>query len=365
MRKNLEREKNALLVLLRAGLWEKEPEDLSGFPLSNDSWLKLFQMARRQSVTGIVYRGVCRLPEELLPSQGLLMQWTVAVDRIEKRNRKMNGVLGELYGMWGAENRPLLLKGQGVASFYEAPLARECGDIDLYFSEKIKEKQAVEAIVRQGVEVRKCPDQSLFCRWKGIEVEIHPRLIDIYNPCAYRWLQQLEEKNGRPVSLKDTGGPEIEIPSPMLNLLLLDTHILKHALGRGIGLRQLCDMARACYGLHGKVDAEAMKLISHRLGIRKWNKLLHAFLVDNLGLDSKYLPYAERENDAEPLLEIVWKGGNFGMYPEGKTPGPLNGWRGKMATLRTFLKNLRFSGYYAPKETGWLMWNLVVGQFKK
>lgn len=361
----MEREKNALLVLLRAGLWEKEPEDLSDFPLSNDSWLKLFQMTRRQSVTGIVYRGVCRLPEELLPSQGLLMQWTVAVDRIEKRNRKMNGVLGELYGMWGTENRPLLLKGQGVASFYEVPLVRECGDIDLYFLDKGKERLAVNTITREGVIVKKCPDQSLFCRWKGIEIEIHPRWIDIYNPCAYRWLQQLEEKSGRPVSLKEAGGPEIEVPSPMLNLLLLDTHILKHALGRGIGLRQLCDMARACYGLHGKVDAEAMKLISHRLGIRKWNKLLHAFLVDYLGLDSKYLPYAEREKDAEPLLEIVWKGGNFGMYPEGKTQEPMNGWRGKMATLCAFLANLRFSGYYAPKETGWLMWNLVVGQFKK
>lgn len=361
----MEKERETLLVLLRAGLWEKEPEDLSGFPLSNDDWLKLFQMARRQSVTGIVYRGVCRLPEEFLPSQGLLMQWTVAVDRIEKRNRKMNGVLGELYGIWGTENRPLLLKGQGVALFYEAPLVRECGDIDLYFSEKGKEKQAVEAIVRRGIEVRKCSDQSLLCRWKGIEIEIHPRLIDIYNPCAYRWLQQLEEKSGQPVSLKDMGGPEIEIPSPMLNLLLLDTHILKHALGRGIGLRQLCDMARACYCLYGKVDAEAMRQISHRLGIWKWDKLLHAFLVDYLGLDSKYLPYTEREKNACPLLEIVWKGGNFGMYPEGKTQEPMNGWRGKMATLRAFLANLRFSGYYAPKETGWLMWNLVVGQFKK
>ena len=177
----------------------------------------------------------------------------------------------------------------------------------------------------RGVEVRKCPDQSLFCRWKGIEIEIHPRLIDIYNPCAYRRLQQLEEKNGRPVSLKDTGGPEIEVPSPMLNLLLLDTHILKHALGRGIGLRQLCDMARACYCLNGKVDAGGMNLISNRLGICKWNKLLFAFLVDILGLAPEFLPYPERDKNAYPLLEIVWKGGYFGMYPEVKTQGPLNG----------------------------------------
>lgn len=59
------------------------------------------------------------------------------------------------------------------------------------------------------------------------------------------------------------GGLDVRIPSPVLNLLLQSLHILKHALGWGIGLRQLCDMARSCYKLHDEVESEEMKRLHY------------------------------------------------------------------------------------------------------
>lgn len=40
------KEVTILFILLRAGLWEKEPESLSLFPLSGESWENIYRMAR-------------------------------------------------------------------------------------------------------------------------------------------------------------------------------------------------------------------------------------------------------------------------------------------------------------------------------
>ena len=130
-----DRKVEALLLLLRAGLWEKELEDLSIFPLSADDWTEIFRMARRQTVTGIVYRGLCRLPDSFLPPESVLLPWVATVERIERSNHRMNTVLLGLYRRcYSVGVEPVLQKGQGVALFYEQPWVRECGDIDLYFS---------------------------------------------------------------------------------------------------------------------------------------------------------------------------------------------------------------------------------------
>ena len=109
----------ALLVLLRAGLWEREPDRWEGFPLSAGAWERVYTLSRRQTVAGIVFRGLQFLPDELLPPSALLMRWVVTADRIEERNRLMNRVLGNLYTLYvSRELNPILQKGQGVAQFY-------------------------------------------------------------------------------------------------------------------------------------------------------------------------------------------------------------------------------------------------------
>ena len=63
----LSSEHKALFSLLRAGLWEREPDDLSPFPLTDAQWWDVYRMAVLQTVTGIVCRGLHHLPEALLP----------------------------------------------------------------------------------------------------------------------------------------------------------------------------------------------------------------------------------------------------------------------------------------------------------
>lgn len=355
-----------LLTLLRAGLWEREVDDIACFPLSGEEWKRLFRLARQQTVTGIAFRGLQALPEELLPAPVERVRWTVAVDAVERRNRLMNRALADLYGEFRARGLdPILQKGQGVAAFYADPLLRECGDIDLCFGNSRASERAAECMRRLGAEARRMPDGSLFYRWQGVEIEHHTRLFDLHNPFLQRDARRLiREKGSVRMALPGDAEHTVTVPSPFLNLLLLDLHILKHALGRGIGLRQLCDMARACHRLHAGVDSAEMKACCRRWGLGRWNPLLHAFLTDCLGLPAGMLPYAELAPGADPLLEIVRRGGNFGFYREGREVAGMSRWHRKMATARAFGENLRFALRYAPKEAFWIFTGLMEGQFR-
>lgn len=188
-------------------------------------------------------------------------------------------------------------------------------------------------------------------------------MLDLYNPFLHEDLNSLETLFGyHDVWLSP--GCEITIPSPTLYVLLLNTHIMKHAIGRGIGLRQLCDMARACHRLHIAVTSSEIKNICCKAGIIGWNRLLHSFLVEHLGLPVTSLPYKDRPVSSRPLLERVLEGGNFGQYRMERTPGTQAVWQRKLYTAHSFLRNVSLSFGYAPKEAFWTFTNLLTGQVK-
>ena len=75
-----------------------------------------------------------------------------------------------------------------------------------------------------------------------------------------------------------------------------------------------------------------MMLANKRLGLEKWNNLLWAFLVNVLGFPKAYLPGVEMASTAGPLLDIVWKGGNFGLHAERSLPASASVFSRKMHT---------------------------------
>lgn len=353
----------AFFILLRAGLWEKIPDELSIFPLARNEWEGVWTVARKQTVTALVYQGLCLLPDEFLPPQDILLKWVSAVDAIERLNRKMNKCLDELYAIFVRNGlEPVLQKGQGAACFYENPLSRECGDIDLYFPRKEEMLKAVGIVDRLGGKVTAMPDGSYNFRFCNIEVEIHPFLVDICNPFKRNCITEMEKRFGYKKMSLNGCVSEISVPSPFVNLLLLNTHILKHALGWGIGVRQLCDMARACYSLNGCYSRNEMKDYCKKLGICGWTRLLNAFMVDFLGLDGKYMLFDEREKSAEALRNIVIESGNFGMERTGRKPEGKSKVKAKWDTMRSFCNNIGFSLKYAPTEGFWTFAGLVKGQ---
>lgn len=371
---NLSLEHKALFCLLRAGLWETVPDDLSLFPLTDARWWNVYRMATRQTVTGIVYRGLHHLPDALLPGEALMIRWVAETDRIERANRKMNTALERLVKLMNADGlHPVLLKGQGVAALYEYPLLRECGDIDLYFPSEEEERKAAELVRRFGCNIERQPDGSNSYRWQNVEVEHHFRLFDLSNPLLKGYLSALEGKCGftalplpgrRKEGMRKTE-TTVSVPAPLLNLVMLNAHLLKHLMGHGIGLRQFCDMARAYHVLRGSYAPDELEFVYKKTGLLKWSVQLHTFLTERLGLNYGELPYIDTEAFTSPrLLHIVLEGGNFGQYGETKGKVSQARWERKLHTFFSFWKRRDFSGVYAPKEAFWTSIKLIIGNIK-
>ena len=356
----MERIRDAFLTLLRAGLWEDQAQDTASclqdqcFPLSAEEWSDVLLMARSQTVIGLVFSGISRLPDELMPQPEQLALWAAETDGLERRNRGMNAVLTEFAGKFiGAGLHPVLQKGQGVARLYAQPLLRRSGDIDLFFPEPGENAKALELIRKEGIQINAAADGSHCYRYRNVIVEHHPDLLDICRPAAKR---KIGEEIRRFGYVGSGIVPGLRVPHPALNLLLLSTHILKHAMGKGIGLRQLCDYARACFvysggnsghkdGCSGMPEATQdlwpeMARIYREAGVTEWTNLLHSFVTEYLGLppectggtvaetgisgDGDSAANSDRVagtggaiwkyTDPSPLMKIVESGGNFGQY---------------------------------------------------
>lgn len=363
---HLDRVQSALLALLRAGLWGILDTE-SVFPLSAREWEQVFDLARRQTVTGIVFRGLGRLPDKDMPPVGLMAKWMAYVGVIERQNSKMNALLKRLAGHLEARGvAAVLQKGQGVAMMYPEPLLRECGDIDLYFPD-MKDVAAVEEFV--GAAGKNMPDGSVEFVADGIVIECHGRLVDIYAPSKKRYVHSLIETVGYEKVPVGTGedGAVVYVPGPEINLLMLSAHIMKHAVGVGIGLRQLCDFAVACRHYGERVEAERMREIYEKAGIGKWAELLDAFLAgwiydDGCGNSGTETPPKAKKSGI--LLEIILKGGNFGAFTEGRENASGSVAVRKWSTFTTYLGKLRFAWPCAPREWFWMMMRLFRGQFE-
>lgn len=350
---------DALFTLLRAGLWGLRIEDQGPFPLSDKEWVRLFEEARKQTVIGIVYRGITLLPEVFMPPIPILTKWVAEVDRIERNNHKMNSALEALIQMYDKQGiSPIVLKGQSVAAMYDTPEWRECGDIDLYIREEDRAK-VLGILQDTGIEHEKHADNSICYKYQGIDVEHHTEMIDIETPSKKKRITAIIEEEGY------SQDANTKTLAHNTNLLMLNSHIMKHAIGRGVGLRQLCDMARAYHTCHQTIDYKHLTKLYHDAGIEKWSILLHTFLVRHLGLPSDEQPYKNLEHiDTEPLYAIILQGGNFGLH-HANTPKTTTAWGRKMQTLNAFWSNRKFAWKYARKEAFWTALNLCIGQFTK
>lgn len=355
----MDRTFHALLALLQAGLWGRfDQASASAFPLSAGEWERVFTLARQQTVTGIAFRGLDFLPEEAAPPMGVAAKWMAYVDRIEQNNRAMNRTLAKLYGHFASTGTEAVLqKGQGIAAMYPEPLLRECGDIDLYFPGHDGVSDPLAGM--PGAVRKRQPDDSWSYVIDGIVVEHHSDLVDIQSPRAKRYVKRLiEEKGFEKVVVGE--GVEVLVPAPEVNLLLLSSHILKHSFGVGIGLRQFCDYAVALRYYQGRVNPQEMREIWRKTGLEKWEDLLENFLKRFLACHSESF---DRKKTGV-LLDIVLKGGNFGVYSEDCENTSRARWARKVHTFKSLAGNVGFAFRYAPREWLWTLKQLLGGQFR-
>lgn len=339
MMRNLSHTDRAFLTLVKSGLWECDVNNTCISCLSPGQWEEIFRKARSQTVVGLVWQGIARLEDEaFMPAGHILPGMAAEIDKCERESRMMLSEVRKLFAE--LEDRgfhPVLQKGLSVAELYEKPEQRSCGDIDIYLPAEELVKAAPAEAVRSS-------DGAMTFERGGMEVELHSRLLDIADPQKKKFIDALVEKEG---FLRQR---DWTTTTPIVTLLLLDAHVLKHVFGWGVGLRQLCDYARARKVL--RYDESVFCQCCRALGIERWTSVLDAFCEKYLYVDGLEVD----EPLADELLEKVLEGGNFGKE--------LRSELGAVQTAKTLVGKWDFSKKIAANEAFWHFATLLTGRLK-
>ena len=282
-------------------------------------WEGLHQFARKQSLLGVVFRGVCRAGESgARPPRALMMQWVAESEQIRKRNLLLNEAAAELSQRFALDGfRSCILKGQGNALMYPDPYSRTSGDIDIWLEGG---RRKVLAYVRQsdpGAHLQYHHVDYPPVRGVGVEVHFFPSFF--HNPLFNRRLQdyyrlESEAQFSNRTELPDGAG-RVCVPTDGLNRVFQMTHILHHLVDEGVGLRQLMDYY---YLLESTADTDREKeaALIGRLGMTRFAGGLMYALGELLGLPRERMSVAPDERTGRMIVEEILQGGNFGRYDE-------------------------------------------------
>lgn len=293
---------------------------LSSIP-SYQEWFDLLEVSQKQAVSGIVYAGLNKLTlHEQLPPTQVLYEWIGIGEQIRHENLRLNDCCKRLQSLLKkAGLRSSILKGQGIALYYDDSLMnlRQPGDIDIYV--KGGQKLAMQWAAIEGVEVDSWDYKNAKLKiWEDIEVEMHYRVEVLLNLRKNKRLQEWFKDHE---SLIFNGNDELVIPTLSFNIFYIILHIYRHFLYEGIGLRQIIDYyfvlkrfyEDADYGKDNPVHQVALDAIQD-FGIKRFAQGLMWTMKEVFAMPTEWMICEPNEMEGKCILENVMRGGNFGHY---------------------------------------------------
>ena len=307
-------------------------------------WKRLLQMARQQTLVGVLNNAVHRLPEQQLPSSEILEEWdaqTAKISRIYHAHEDHVRVLEEILTRLGL--RGCILKGTGLAHLYPHPEQRMCGDIDLWIEGD--RDSIIEAFRNADYPVYDIIYQEAKVGvFLDTEVEIHFHPSKMYNPFSNARLQRFFDRNA---PFRDD--TPITYPDTRFNAVFCMAHMFRHYLEGGIGLRQMMDYYYLLQALTPEDRGGVMKTLK-RLRMKRFTASVMTCVQYYFGLEDAYLLCAPDRKLGGKLVNDIIAMGNFGVMDkrnytyEGETK-----WATFLRKNKRVFSNLR----YYPREIIW------------
>lgn len=303
------------------GLYDGE-EFLSSGALKGFDWAAFYRFAKKQTLAGVVFEGVQRLPKVCAPNQNLLMTWFGQSQRIHKRNMLMNEVTVQIYNKIRAEGfRCCILKGQGNALLYPNPESRTPGDVDVWVSAKREDiMRLAYTLAESDGCVGKESLNHIELTVDGVAVELHftPAIMNgpLYNHRLQKWLSRNADLQcSNIVSLPDEVG-NIAVPTCAFNLIYQLFHLYHHYFYEGVGLRQIIDYYFVLTNCLNSTNVTALQRELKYLGLWKFAGAVMYVLHETLGLSEEKMIASMDEKRGQILLTEILKGGNFGQHDD-------------------------------------------------
>lgn len=278
-------------------------------------WEELFDISMKQTLTGIAFAGIERLPQEQRPPKKLLLAWHNICAQIKEKNTELNQrsiAVSRKFAQLGFRN--CLLKGQGIAQLYPDPTLRISGDIDIWLegnTEKI-----MQYIRTCFPHCKPTYHHVDFPIKKGLNIEVHFTPSWMHSPINNRRLQQFIAQNADKQFSNTTATPNGSLPVPTaeFNRVYVLLHIFRHLFQEGIGLRQLLDYYFVLrQGTTAQEKEQTLKTLK-AIGLMDFAEAVMHVLKEYFGLDDEYLLTSPNARRGEFLLKEVMTAGNFGKY---------------------------------------------------
>lgn len=312
------RSEQAFLTLYRAGLWSMPVGD-EDFREEGIDWERVVELARQQTVVGIVGEAMSQLSRGVVP-RATYLRLLNDVKTIEDNNLQMNALMPILFRTLDQLNvKTWLLKGQGVALCYENPLRRTSGDIDVFFPFANDYQTARTDFLRhlKAEQVFNDHDETrtLEFDYKGIYIELHGRIVPEVNRRCNRMFPVFLEKYSSTPSRQWNGAA---LPPMQFDPIFIFMHMVRHYFGGGIGLRQVSDWMRYVHVHHDELDAEVLKADLETTGLFKLWQAFGCLAVEHLGcpVESMFFYDHKFTKHGQRLLRYILESGNFGYYDE-------------------------------------------------
>ena len=312
----IEKNYQALLALVKAGLWETEVRLAS---YGEISYSPLFNIATEQSVVGLVSAGLEHVADVKVPQTDAL-QFAGQTLQLEQRNKAMNAFVASLIERLRAEDvYTILVKGQGIAQCYERQLWRACGDVDLFLSEDNYNKALqILSPLATSIEEENTYYRHLAMTIDGWSVELHGTLRSGLWQSIDRELDKVQYDvfyGGRVRSWMN-GNTQVFLPAADEDVDFVFSHILDHFYKEGIGLRQICDWCRLLWTYRESLNQKLLESRIKSMGVMTEWKAFAALAVDYLGMPIEAMPFYSDDNKwkrkAVRVMEFVLETGNFG-----------------------------------------------------
>ena len=347
--------------LIQVSIGKRAKLDITPSP---EEWEQLFDIANKQSLAGVCFAGLKKLPAEQSPGEDLVMDWMGKSISTQRRNDKVTMVCGELNDYFRSKGfNTCVLKGQSNHVYYPADMAgnRTSGDIDIWLFPKDGETSQVcktmHFLEQENSIVSLAYLHAELKPYKTVAIEAHFRPTFLNEPIHNHRLQKWywENKADCIMEIEIADGITIPMLKPVYNIIFQLVHIYRHLLDEGIGLRQLLDYYFLLRGTVQSLTEEQKKTIADKLSAFGLNRIAGAvmFVLREVFLiEEKYMIVPVNERYGRQLLDEIMIAGNFGHYdPRLKDIGQAShdtSYQIRHA-IRRFTRNTRFFMAY-PSE---------------
>ena len=300
-----------------------------------DNWQSLYHETGRQSLIGVVFFAFGKLDTSSMPKQ-IYLRWFYQSQVIKAQNEKLNALASNLTKMFEEQGtRPLILKGQANSLLYPDMFIRQTGDIDIWVEGGRERVLALLSRMNllEGAKVSN-HDVLLSKEAFGEEIEVHFGFgVDRCNPFANKRMLAFLDAESHNTTLTPSG---FYAPSNKFALVMQLSHIYKHMLGLGVGMRQLVDYFLLLRASSGKERTEIASMLG-AMNLRRFAGALMWVLTECLGLESEYLLCPPDARRGRILLREIMRDGNFGKFADRRRGSVWRWWLKNRLRLVTFL----------------------------